>query len=106
MHSFDLDSAEESISLYVLLKIAEEDLTSSYQLKMVSLLRSTYLQVGWKRRIYTNQSVYVGEFSGDNREGKGFYLFESGDAYCGGWKHNKMHGFGKYLYRNGELYEG
>jgi len=44
--------------------------------------------------------------SGNCENGKGLYLFESGDIYEGDFKNGKRHGKGVYSWKNGKKYEG
>ena len=42
-------------------------------------------------------SVYEGEWREDMREGKGFERYQSGDVYVGQFSQNQRHGKGKLL---------
>jgi hypothetical protein len=44
--------------------------------------------------------------SGDCKNGKGTYVYSTGDVYTGDFLNGKRHGDGKYIAQNGDLYEG
>ena len=60
-------------------------------------------------KIYEN-GKYTGEIKNNLREGKGTFLWTSGqfkgDTYEGDWKDDKREGKGKYFVNNGNRYEG
>ena len=64
-------------------------------------MKETVIEATWVRRVYSNDSIYLGEVVEDDRHGNGLYVFESGDIYYGRWCRNKMSGAGKYIYKNG-----
>ena len=50
---------------------------------------------------------YQGELNDKNeREGRGTYVYSTGDVYEGQWLANKRHGRGVLRYANGSIYEG
>ena len=52
------------------------------------------------------QSVYVGAFKNNKREGQGRYDRWDGAVYEGEWKKGRREGNGSALYVNGEKYQG
>lgn len=59
-----------------------------------------------RRTRYYNTGKYVGEFSGDYRNGYGVYYYKEGDRYEGYWWNDLKHGKGIYYNVNGDVYEG
>jgi hypothetical protein len=54
----------------------------------------------------SDRDEYVGEFSGDKRQGEGRCRFANGDVYEGSWYTDVREGQGKLAYANGDAYEG
>eukprot|EP01043_Picozoa_sp_COSAG02_P047752 COSAG02_NODE_4611_length_5169_cov_7.011243_1_plen_1589_part_10 len=54
----------------------------------------------------TDRDEYVGEFSGDKRQGEGRCRFANGDVYEGSWYADVREGQGKLAYANGDKYDG
>ena len=96
----------DEVSLLDYLGLQEYYPICLYEQKLVRLLSRVYIKIVYSKKEYSNNSVYVGEMRGDSREGKGLYLFESGDIYYGNWDNNNMHGAGLYVFKNGDSYEG
>jgi hypothetical protein len=63
---------------------------------------------GVGKLVLTTGEVYIGDFVGGKRHGKGKLIFTtSGDVYEGDWQHDKMNGKGKYIYADsGKVFEG
>ena len=57
------------------------------------------------RKEYHN-GKYEGDYLNGKREGKGIYIYNSGDVYEGEYKNDLKDGFGIYKYSNGDIYEG
>ena len=49
---------------------------------------------------------YEGDYLNGKREGKGIYIYNSGDIYEGEYKNDLKDGYGIYKYNNGDVYEG
>ena len=49
---------------------------------------------------------YTGDYINGKREGKGIYIYNSGDKYEGEYKNDLKEGYGIYTYSNGDVYEG
>ena len=56
--------------------------------------------------VYSDGSVYVGEFENGIKNGYGVYYFSNGDVYEGNFKDDKRNGYGVYYFSNGDEYEG
>uniref|UniRef100_A0A0G4G015 Heterokaryon incompatibility domain-containing protein n=1 Tax=Chromera velia CCMP2878 TaxID=1169474 RepID=A0A0G4G015_9ALVE len=61
---------------------------------------------GKGRRIYTDGSVYEGDFEQSKRHGRGRYIHADGAVYEGDYQNGKKEGFGKYIFASGAVYEG
>ena len=61
---------------------------------------------GHGKYIYTDGTVYEGNWKNDKKHGKGKIIYSDGEVYEGEWKNGKMDGKGKYTYSNGEVQEG
>jgi len=51
-------------------------------------------------------TLYVGQYEMNQRNGYGKYFFKNKNVYEGGWVNGAMHGTGKMTYANGDMYEG
>ena len=62
------------------------------------------------RPSYIKKEYHNGKYEGDyingKREGKGIYIYNSGDKYEGEYKNDLKDGYGIYTYSNGDVYEG
>ena len=57
--------------------------------------------------IIYNKDQYEGEYANDKFEGKGKYIYETGNYYIGEWKNGLRNGKGILYYKNGNIkYEG
>lgn len=56
--------------------------------------------------IYPDGSVYEGYWMNDKREGLGRFADASGDVYEGEWKNDNVNGKGKYTLKNGAYFIG
>lgn len=56
--------------------------------------------------IYKSGRIFEGEWSNENRNGRGFEQFTDGSKYIGMYKDNKADGKGVFTWRNGEIYDG
>ena len=59
-----------------------------------------------KDAIKFKDGIYKGPFIDGKKEGKGIYIYNSGEKYEGEYKNNLRNGFGIYTYRNGYKYNG
>lgn len=50
------------------------------------------------KKIYDDDSHYLGEFEGERREGKGVITFGNGEQYAGDWKKDLIWGFGCFQF--------
>lgn len=55
---------------------------------------------------YKNGRVYEGEFRNDMRNGFGYESYQNGNTYVGLFKDGKAHGKGIYKWMNTEVYDG
>ncbi|CAG9329427.1 unnamed protein product [Blepharisma stoltei] len=55
---------------------------------------------------YPDGTIYIGEFNGLLREGKGKVTWPDGDVYEGEWKNDKQFGWGKNIWKDGSKYIG
>lgn len=67
-----------------------------------------YLQKrnGRGQQIYADGSVYEGYWLDDRREGYGRFTDVAGDIYEGEWKDDNVNGLGKYVLKSGAYYIG
>ena len=56
----------------------------------MEVLANMHIKNNWRREVYENGSIYLGEMAGGTKEGKGLYLFNSSDFYFGEWAGNCM----------------
>ncbi|MBF0293582.1 MAG: hypothetical protein HQL96_00215 [Magnetococcales bacterium] len=56
--------------------------------------------------IYSSGDYYHGGWVEGNRQGQGIYVFKAGDYYAGNWYLNQKHGQGSYVFKNGQRYDG
>ena len=56
--------------------------------------------------VYSDGTIYEGEFVDGMWEGKGRLIHAFGDVYEGDWDHNKAHGNGKFTTLDGTVYVG
>jgi hypothetical protein len=56
--------------------------------------------------VYTNGTVYDGEWKNGNKHGKGKESFKTGDVYEGQWKNGKKNGKVKHIFPDGSNFEG
>ena len=80
----------------------KQDLTSFVSSSSSPGLRKS----SFSQKKYENGNVYMGEFSGSLREGRGRYIWASGDTYEGEWVKDKQHGMGKSTWAGGNSYVG
>ena len=62
--------------------------------------------VGKGKRVYSNGSVYEGDFTDGVRHGQGKMVYSDGNVYEGEWKRGRANGQGKMVYTHGYVYEG
>ncbi len=55
---------------------------------------------------YRNKSFYEGQWLNDKRHGRGIYVDSVGNKYEGNWADDKESGKGKYTDKKGNVYEG
>jgi len=55
---------------------------------------------------YANSAIYKGQWQNGRKHGKGVFIHPKGSSYDGDWVDEEFHGFGKYIWSNGEEYEG
>jgi len=63
------------------------------------------------KRVYKNQSIYMGEIKNNKRHGKGSLIYPQNSkslrvTYEGEWFNDIIHGHGKMIYRDNEVYDG
>ncbi|MBF0180299.1 MAG: hypothetical protein HQM03_09770 [Magnetococcales bacterium] len=56
--------------------------------------------------IYSSGDYYSGDWAEGNRQGQGIYVFKPGDYYTGSWYLNQKHGQGSYVFKSGQRYDG
>ena len=56
--------------------------------------------------IYSDGSIFEGNYENDLKNGFGIYKDINGAYYEGEYKDDYMHGKGKYIWENGDIYEG
>lgn len=56
--------------------------------------------------LYTDGSVYDGQWIADKIHGKGIFISSNGDRYEGNFNFGLREGFGSMFYRNGNTYQG
>ena len=56
--------------------------------------------------VFATGNVYEGEFKADKKEGRGKYVFADGNVYEGEWKAGMQEGRGKYVYASGNVEVG
>ena len=62
---------------------------------------------GKGKYIFETGDYYIGEFKNGLREGKGFQYYKNKNyQYEGMWKDDKRNGHGKYYYENGDYFIG
>lgn len=57
-------------------------------------------------RIYSDCSIYEGDFKDGRRNGKGKYMWADGRVYEGDWVDDRKNGKGKYTWPTGRVYYG
>ena len=50
------------------------------------------------KQIKAIQTLFAGEWAGDERHGEGKYTYVNGDVYDGEWRHGRKHGTGTYTF--------
>ena len=60
----------------------------------------------FKKYEYKNKAVYLGEWKGGFRHGKGTMEWPDGAKYEGSWEFGQAVGEGKFLHADGDIYEG
>ena len=73
------------------------------QLNNSIITNNSFISNGTK---HYESGEYSGEFKNNLRDGKGTFLFNSGNKYEGEFKNDKMEGKGIFYYTNGDRYEG
>ena len=73
--------------------------------KLMYKLNSLENKPSYIKKTYVN-GKYEGDYLNGKRDGKGIYLYQSGDKYEGEYKNDLKDGFGVYHYANGDVYEG
>ena len=61
---------------------------------------------GMGRQVFTDKSIFEGEWKDDKQEGWGRLVKADGGVYEGQWKDNFRHGFGTESYADGSTYSG
>jgi len=61
---------------------------------------------GFGMMLYSDKSVYNGQWKGNKKHGYGKFNYKSGGFYEGQWVDDKKHGCGRYTFSNGNVYEG
>ena len=56
--------------------------------------------------VWNSGNKYVGQFRRGKRDGQGIFTWANGDKYIGEYQAGKMNGVGTYVFKNGEKYEG
>ena len=55
---------------------------------------------------FRNGARYVGQYSQNQKHGKGIFYYPDGSVYDGDWNYDRKEGVGKYTYPNGDVYHG
>ena len=61
---------------------------------------------GYGKEKYANCHIYQGHYVKGKPQGKGVYLWPSGDSYVGEWYQGVKQGYGKWKNTNNESYTG
>ncbi|KAL4473882.1 hypothetical protein ABPG74_022746 [Tetrahymena malaccensis] len=56
--------------------------------------------------VQSNGCIYIGNFDGNKRHGKGVFINLLGERYEGGFSNDTFHGQGSYFYKDGAIYIG
>ncbi|EGD73822.1 hypothetical protein PTSG_05516 [Salpingoeca rosetta] len=60
----------------------------------------------FRKRVYDDESMYIGEWSFDQREGFGLFRFKDGSVYIGEFVEGVPQGFGVHTLVSGSCYAG
>ncbi|MDW3648211.1 MAG: hypothetical protein R8P61_14175 [Bacteroidia bacterium] len=61
---------------------------------------------GTGKYFFKNKNVYEGDWEKGAMHGVGKMHYANGDTYEGEWKEDRKHGFGSFTYKNGDIYVG
>ncbi len=61
---------------------------------------------GYGIRVYSDGTLYAGDFLRGNRDGVGILRWGNGHTYYGSWVDDVAHGQGRYRFPNGDSYTG
>lgn len=61
---------------------------------------------GYGIRVFSDGTLYAGDFLKGNRDGVGILRWGNGDSYYGQWVDDVAHGQGLYRFSNGDSYTG
>lgn len=56
--------------------------------------------------LFENRYVYEGQWSKNERNGRGMQIWKDGSIYEGYWKNNLAHGYGRLIHTDGDVYIG
>jgi len=57
-------------------------------------------------KTFRDGSTYIGQYNpqANTKEGNGLYFYHEGDVYGGNWSNDQLNGLGVYLFANGDYY--
>lgn len=86
----------------------KESCISSLKQEIVSISSPSKLDKthSFSQKKYDNGNIYIGEWEGIYKDGRGKYIWAGGDSYEGEWRKDKQHGKGKSVWNGGMSYIG
>jgi hypothetical protein len=100
-HKFDFNHDNQMVDKAIFLGLRQFENQSIYLGQWFQQKRN-----GRGQLIYPDGSVYEGYWLNDKREGFGRFVDVSGDVYEGEWKDDNVNGKGKYVLQNGAYFFG
>jgi hypothetical protein len=85
---------------------AKKDIIYNFELQYIIDTQTNNFKPGIQKKNYGDDSKYLGQMLGADRQGWGIYYYPTGDIYAGEWEGSTFHGTGTYIFASGERYEG
>ncbi|CAG9325858.1 unnamed protein product [Blepharisma stoltei] len=100
---------EKLTKIYQKLQFINAQISDSIKISTNAGVPSHKVSIGirtFRQKIYQDGSLYIGEWKGNRRCGRGKFVSRIGESYEGEWKNDMEHGSGKKSYSNGSTYIG